>query len=447
MVTYKKAIVGIGVFLIFVALFLGATWKSGNRAQTLFDGYYAQAKTDVPYIEIVSHDYQRGFWASTDTATLRLAPGYFGDALPKDVIDQFEVVLKSKVHHGPFLGAHGFGAAFIQSEAKFADQENEKLLQVFGDKPPSITQSTKVGFDGSSRSQYESAAARYSDDVFSVSWEGFRGTSEATPNANQVTYRFSVPTLEFQASEPKEGTFTLRFSDVAVAGDAKKIFKTAPSAYLSSGTVTIDKTFIVDEEFALRLDQLSYALETPVENQFLSILGTLNVKNIVSEKNTSPSDQPTGSALANRMLPISNLSVAWSIKPLNIAVVEEVVGLYNEFMSSSDRLAESDVKDTVIKTMEKFLPDHPTVSLNRFSVELPDGKVEADASATLADEAGASFELGVTGNLLMPPKVAQLFPPVMPLVMNGYFKQEEDKLLTAFEYKNGTLRLNGKELK
>lgn len=147
----KKPLISVAAALLGVAL--GTPYYLGVKAE---ESLTQQQKIlqEAGFLTVESHQYERGWFTSTETTVIRLKPELLHNAqkyLPdnlKTVLEQ-PVTLVNHITHGPFAG--GFGTqAYIETEFKYAP-ETEKVLERFFGKQVPVSLANTVYFNGSGK--------------------------------------------------------------------------------------------------------------------------------------------------------------------------------------------------------------------------------------------------------------------------------------------------------
>ena len=122
---------------IVAALVLGTNYYFGIKAEeSLTEQKDLLSKSS--FITIESHQYERGWFSSTQTAVIRLKPTllhnvrpYLPDNLSKVFNEPITVV--NHVQHGPLAGGFRFAQAHVKTEFQYQPEVAKILARFFGE--------------------------------------------------------------------------------------------------------------------------------------------------------------------------------------------------------------------------------------------------------------------------------------------------------------------------
>jgi uncharacterized protein YdgA (DUF945 family) len=204
----RAAVAGVGVVVVLGAAYLGATAWSGQQTQARYHEQMARAQARLPFIRISEEKFDKGFFTSTSTTTLR-----FGCASATDK-DGPSVTVISTIHHGP-LADGSLAAAVIDSQLRISSAALQQAVAAFGGVP--LTMRTVVGFAGNASSTFASPPASVPvGSGGAVVWQGMTGSLESSSDARSVSYRVKSPGLSF--ADPGSHA-SLRIGALAFQGD------------------------------------------------------------------------------------------------------------------------------------------------------------------------------------------------------------------------------------
>lgn len=202
----KGAVAGIGVVVVLVAGYAGATLWTGQVTERRHAEQLARVQGEVPGARPAERSYERGFFTSRSTTAFQIGCPAPGGAAP------FRVTVTDAIRHGPFAGGT-VAAAVIDSQVSLGGSEGERLNAMFTGAP--MTVRTVVGFGGRFTSTVQSGAATLPiGEGAELAWQGLSGTVEGQTGASAFSYALKSPGLTI--TEPKLG------SKVVLSGLAMK---------------------------------------------------------------------------------------------------------------------------------------------------------------------------------------------------------------------------------
>lgn len=133
----KKNIVGAAV-VVALAAYGGATWYMGESARKQYEETLEEAKGFLGPQAVVSHQYERGFWASHAKLVLQWSPPAALDADDAPAPPPIRIAVDSTLRHGPLAGAR-LAAAVVESHftVEGLDENARQVLAKVS--PPTLT--------------------------------------------------------------------------------------------------------------------------------------------------------------------------------------------------------------------------------------------------------------------------------------------------------------------
>lgn len=153
-------------------------------------------------LEVVSHQYERGWFTSTETTVVRLKPQFFGQ-LPKAMPAPLKVLLENPitlvghVRHGLFAGSLRPVTALETVEFRYSPEAQKTLKQFFGDKTP-VTMTNRIGLTRQSGVlQVRIADFNYQElSGIKIDWKGLDATIDYRDNYASYTTDATVPGIQ-----------------------------------------------------------------------------------------------------------------------------------------------------------------------------------------------------------------------------------------------------------
>ncbi|MCL2830945.1 MAG: YdgA family protein [Betaproteobacteria bacterium] len=149
----KKSIFAAVALVLLGAAYAGATWWSGVSYQQAMSEKLQRISERYPFVQVVAHDYQPGFFNSSEEIVLGFGcGGDEHDPISQALLPEKQIKLHSSVRHGPFLGASGFGLASFETAPVFSEEAKTALARIFKGADP-LKISGKLSYSGDSTLQ------------------------------------------------------------------------------------------------------------------------------------------------------------------------------------------------------------------------------------------------------------------------------------------------------
>jgi len=447
----KAAVAGVGAVVILGGAFLSATAWSGRQTQARYHEQIARAQARLPFVRVSEEKYDKGFFTSTSTTTLR-----FGCATAADP-QAMTAIVTSTIHQGPLAGGT-LAAAVIDSQLRISGTQMEPLAAAFGGVP--LTVRTVVSFTGKASSTFESPAAKVPvGNGGEVAWQGMTGTLDASSDSRSATYRFASPGLTI--TEPTTHT-TVRIGALALQGDGK--------ATNDTGLITIGKAQGTLESMQIDggssgdplravFTGLKFDTNTWIDGELLAGTGTFSGAGSVGDVKIDRFDMQTSMQRIH----------APTYQRLMETATKEVYRCDSQ-NKVADLLALQDKMKVDLVAMLRFGPEF---SLDKLAVQSGgqtgefsygfgvEGVTEADAQLPAAAllmaharaQASARFpidwlrKMSMAGASRLQGKAAD--PAGFDLMLaqmqaQGYVVRDSDYVKSKVEFSNGVLKVNGK---
>lgn len=202
------ALAGVG------ALWVGGAYFAGKSVESTLEKQHKWL-SEQPYFLIKDRSYQRGWFTSTEKATLAINPEIYRFLLEKEgeQLPVFEVTYTNRVLHGPLPLIGQFNPrpakAVVQTELQFAPETQKLLSRFFGDQKP-IEVENRIGFDDDGVMQIKVPGFDYEEAIAGIKakWQGLNATVDYGGDFNRVRIEASAPGLEGFAKD--KGQFNLK---------------------------------------------------------------------------------------------------------------------------------------------------------------------------------------------------------------------------------------------
>jgi uncharacterized protein YdgA (DUF945 family) len=241
-----------------------ATWFYGQRAQASAEQMSAALTQSVPYVSVVSSEYNKGFLNSTQTIRLRPAlPGIADDKLP-------ELVIENKIEHGPFPGFAGVGAARITHNVVWPTEVKAQLAKLWGQNEP-LSMVTQMGLGGGGNTTFKSPPATGKFDATNVAFQGLDGVMNFNSGFQKIDYTMTLPgaTIDDGASKAVIGRIASNGAHTKLAGTEK--------LYIGKQQTSMAGLDVASKgQPAVNVKQIDYVVDTTSpEANFVSATGKL----------------------------------------------------------------------------------------------------------------------------------------------------------------------------
>lgn len=190
------------------------------------------------FLSIESHQYDRGWFGSTETTVIRLKPEllhntqkYLPDNL-KTVLEQ-PLTIVNHITHGPFAG--GFGTqAHIETEFKYTPETEKVLARFFGKQTPLSMENT-VYFNGSGKLTLNVPAFDYEElSGIKLHWAGLSGNTHYQKDFQSYRNSYAAPAFNIKLADKGDVALeNLNFESETSDGINK--------LSLGSSNITLDK--------------------------------------------------------------------------------------------------------------------------------------------------------------------------------------------------------------
>ncbi len=470
-----KKIIALLVAVALLSAWPAATWFYGKRAQASAEHFSNAISQALPYINVVSSEYNKGFLNSSQTIRLSAGlPGMTGAKLP-------EIVIENSIEHGPFPGFSGVGAARITHNVVWPSELKAQLAKLWGQQAP-LTMSTMIGLAGSGTTVLNSPAATATIDGTTVAFQGLEGVMNFTPGFAKIDYRFALPgaTVEDAQGKMVLGRISASGAHTKLAG-TEKLYTGKQSASFDSFDL------VAPGKPGATVKSVNYVVETSApEASLLSATGKL-----------------TGAALKVADLDLGALDYAYSMSKLHAPSVEALTKAIQTELGKSaqkagDAAASQATNDAMLTAVKQHLPElskHvPRFNIDRLRIGTekdyaqlnatlflkPVSAAEAANPMTILPKIDASMNLEISDSILTllagqasqrmmgdPAEAMAQLPPeqraqmelqmkeqakfvvdqqLASLVQEGYIVRGVGKVSAQIALKDGKLTVNGKQV-
>jgi uncharacterized protein YdgA (DUF945 family) len=432
---------------ILVLSYPGIAWVTGVAIESRIQHSEQRAVAQVPYLTLVSREYHRGVYRSTETATygfripaLQAVGAAAGAPFPTGAT----ITVASNIRHGPFPGLHAPALATVDSTLLVPPALQKQLSGVLGSKPI-LQVHTTVGFFGGASANLASPAFNLRlPEGSSLAWGGLTGTITSTRNQARWSGRLSAPRLALQSAQGG-----IELAGIGYTGAHQKALD---ELYVGTGTFTIER---VDGTAArlgdYSLQGISLTSTAKATGEFFDIradvttdaakIASLSLKNLLYSESFEHVHGP---------------SLASLVQAIRVA----------EHQSGLDRTRlQSGMRDAVRQYGGDLVLHDPVIDIRQLSFSMPEGSFlfsaklsapglsRADlqwpaAIAALKTHAQVTADLRVDNGLLqrllaMGGSNSRIAVELGIFERQGYLTTGAGNVTTHLEFSGGRLTLNG----
>ncbi|MGA7540021.1 MAG: YdgA family protein [Steroidobacteraceae bacterium] len=221
---------------VIVLSYPGITWVTGLVIESRLQHAEQQVLARAPYLTLLSRQYHRGVYRSTQTLTYGFqnpALGLVKVASSSPSAPRFTITVESTIAHGPFPGLRTVALATVDTTV-IAPPALQKLLSGVPGSSPILRISSKEGFLGGGSAELRSPNLnlRFPDGT-TLAWAGLTGTVTTNWNGTRWSGELTAPRLAVQGAQGR-----MELSGLEYSGSHEKAFD---DLYLGTGTFTIEQ--------------------------------------------------------------------------------------------------------------------------------------------------------------------------------------------------------------
>ena len=276
---------------VVIAAALGTPYYLGVKAE---ESLTEQQKLlqESGFLTVESHQYDRGWFSSTETTVIRLKPTLLQNT-QKYLPDNLKTVLQepitviNHVIHGPFAG--GFGTrAHVETEFQYHPETKKVLDRFFGQQTP-LTMTNTVYLSGDGKLSLNIPAFDYEElSGIKLNWKGFSGNTDYSQGFKSYRHDYLAPSLQVKLADKGDVSLeNLRFQSETEDGLTKLA--------LGKSSITLDKFLLQWKEnidYNVKLNELVNLVTNLQIGAFINPTGTIAPSKI--EVNKLRFDTQTG---------------------------------------------------------------------------------------------------------------------------------------------------------
>jgi len=497
----KKIVVSAIVVVMLLVVLVVAPWGIGRLAEQRVNSGLDQLVETAPYLTIVERKFARGWFTSEQEVTFEAFGPWLRAMNPKTVMDAMDAMEKAQpetpsaelpaatppdesaaagspdavaseaapeesapeeaapatavnpmkftvrnhIVHGPVLWFSGLGVARVDSTLVIPETIRAELIKVFGEKPP-LQVSTRVRFFGGGTTTFSGDARDLKLDGkdHSVSYDAFKFKVGYSVHLDDIDVEGAWPRIEIKDSTKGE-SFLLK--GLEVSGDSHRV---RGDLYDGDFKLLIDQThFVGADKEVTEVTDLHYIVDTTIDDDFMDVALKFGSGAVKSKP------------LEQLGLSLKEVHYDFTVRRLHLETLEKMMAAIKASYAKPVATA-ADVDSAMMQPMKEFglelLKHNPEFVIDRFGGSTPDGDAYLKGIIKLkgvTEQDVAVGAMGLIGKLdaditfEMAQKLAEKIPngatAVGGAIDQGYAKREGDRIVSRIEFKNGKLKINGKE--
>ena len=397
--TWRLAAAGVALSALCYA---GAAYWTGLKAEeTLLEQHRMVA--GLPLFTVQSHDYQRGWFSSSEKTELVLNRKLFEpylNILPEQARGMLDakIVYTHHIKHGPLPGLTDFdlrpARALVSTEFIMSDATRKTLSKFFGDADP-ITLTNRLYFSGGGELQVAIPKFDYEETLSGVKirWGGFHGKVDYASGYQQYQIDARLPGLEVDAAIKGH----VEFKNVAFVSETTP-GKTGVD--IGNSELTIENIQLDSREsvpYEIRLNELVYLLTRIRVGEFINPSGEIKpskaeLKKLRYRVNTEEDGEfvntrgrfDFASLMINKTT-VGPLELDVSANHLHGPTLVKLDKALSAIPFEGKDPAElrRTYVDTVLREGAPLLKQDPIVKVNTLKLQLPDGVVDVSGQVAL----------------------------------------------------------------
>lgn len=212
----KKILIGVAIPTTLAIIFGAAPYYLGKKAQQSLDIQY-RALADTFFFDVVSHDYERGWFTSTETTVVRFHPTFLAKInkqLPDNIRILFDkpVTIVNHVKHGFFADGLKPVRAVVNTEFQYDPEVKKVLSRFFGNQTPIYAHNT-IQLNGSGTLTAQIASFDYEElSGIKLNWQGMTANVQYQNGFTEYSSHFNIPSLKAQLAD--QGSISVEHIDV-----------------------------------------------------------------------------------------------------------------------------------------------------------------------------------------------------------------------------------------
>ncbi|MBM3117737.1 YdgA family protein [Jeongeupia naejangsanensis] len=375
----KVIIASIGAAVALGGAYVGGTWYAGRAAQDTMQKQH-EWLASLPYFIVKNREYHRGWFTSTETATLQVNPDYYRFFLEREgePLPVFELKYVQHITHGPLplltqFNLHPYKAV-VDTEFQFSPDTQKFLSRFFGEQKP-IQVENRIGFSDDGVMNIKVPSFEYEEAISGVKakWQGLTATLDYGGDFNSIKLNALAPGLSGDAKD--KGSFS--FKNLSAALDHKR---GTTGIMIGSSSVQLEQLNLNLSEgqpLKLQLDKLAYNGLISEKGEFIDGLARFTLDKLQLD------NKPYG--------PAEMVATASHLHGPTLAKLSDELTRLQKQKLTRDQFTDAVVKLAKTEGMP-LLTNDPRLAIQSFNVKLPDGAIRFSAEVGLKGFVAADID-------------------------------------------------------
>lgn len=482
-----------------LAIIFGVTpYYLGKQAQQSLDTQY-RTLADTFFFDVVSRDYERGWFSSTETTIVRFHPtllSKINHQLPGNIRILFDkpITVVNHVKHGLFANGLKPVRAVVSTEFQYDPEVKKVLTRFFGDKIV-FNAHNIIELNGDGELTVQISPFDYEElSGIKLNWQGMNATINYDNNFNKYSSHFVIPSLNAQLAD--QGIINLENIDIKTKSEkSKNITLGSSESHLKRFEIVWNK----DITYNIRLNDLVNMVTDLQIGAFINPNGNIApnkiiINNLTYKTQTTPAETNfinsrgvfTFDKLEYGQDTYGPLTIDILAEHLHSKSLEELKNRWTQINTTTHN--EQETQNLALEAVRKegagIFTNNPIFKIEKFNFNTPNGYINVNGTFELKDltnpdlyhfksllqkiRANVSFDVSQT--LLENFAITQarsLFTVEDPtdaqeqkeiedtirmltvesindMVRTGYIKKENGAIKTQFTFENSQISLNGK---
>lgn len=251
---------------VIVLAYPAIAWMTGVAIESRIQHREQQLLVQAPYLRLVSEEYHRGVYRSTEIATYA-----FGNSALKALsmsrsapaLPALTLTVASTIEHGPLPGLHAVDLASIDSTLILPPAVQKELAGVLGSTPV-LQAHTSIGFFGGASSDLTSPAFNLPlPGGATLAWGGLTSSMRTSGSGASWSGQLTAPRLSLRG--PQGG---LELTGLEYSGSQKQAFG---DLYLGTGNLTVEQVQGSSPRGEYSLERISVASTSKPDGEFFDL--------------------------------------------------------------------------------------------------------------------------------------------------------------------------------
>ena len=359
----RKVVLASSITFVALAIaYVGGSYFAGQAVEKTMQKQH-EWLSNLPYFIVKSHNYQRGWFSSTETTTLQIRPELYRFLLEKEgqPLQKFEVTYTNHIKHGPLPLLSKFNLlpykAAVNTEFVFSADTQKFLAKFFGEQKP-ITIENRISFNDDGIVKLSVPSFEYEEALSGIKahWKGLDATLDYGGDFNRVTLLANAPGITGEAKTKGQFAltdFSLKMqqvrgtSGIMIGSTEAKIGK-------------LDLQLIEGTPIKLNLENLAYAGDIKEAGEFINGSAKIDLAKLILD----------GQAYGPAVL----IAEANHLHGKTLAKIGDELTIIQKQNLDSEQLTAA--LTHLAKTHGlPLLQNDPQLAIKKLEVKLPDGKI------------------------------------------------------------------------